>query len=611
MAVTPLNPNQGVSGNIVGNFNPPSGSLDPNLHLPDLPSVPNNPTVPSVSNGKSSPNKVSLSTILAVLQAGGSIASLFKGSSPEEKLATSTYNKQRSSDFAQQLYDLYTSDLYKNSGSNDFYKWIHDNWKSIRGRFGIKEWNSFIQMWTGLGLAGDFKRQKDSLGFEKRRPQHIDGDTYENYFNSLSDFYKWYYSNHLGSMSENEFNTFMTQYANDYNSKEAEKARLWQEEYYKKYASPQALVQAYREAGYNPFLQSQTVGQAASGASASAVTPNMYGSKADELAQRQQEISMQKGLMLRDTIDDIVNSSVSLQDAFQRMDLRGQEITISKLQQNQIEELIHNLHTEGQKMDFDYHLFTTYGETNEKLRQNLMMYNVDLAKCESFLKGNDLRVAYYNWDRGVQELDARIKELSIDLSTADIAGKKIVNQANALYLGTRMLSEIAVNYATVGQLTASARFLNVQSDELPSLWKAQAENYISGSYLNYANADRVFKETDYNMSTNWSDWGIKNWKRTEDIAYKNAVELNKDLIYKNSTWYRLTQGAKDWSETLRNVTQSRLNWQMGNLSQSQAQGQDMSNLGTFTKYALNAAMFLPQLRAFGLAGKVAGLLPKP
>lgn len=54
-----------------------------------------------------------------------------------------------------------------------------------------------------------------------------------------------------------------------FNSKEAALARQWQEDYYNKYSSPNALAAQYRAAGLNPYLANVSPGSVPSGSSAS------------------------------------------------------------------------------------------------------------------------------------------------------------------------------------------------------------------------------------------------------------------------------------------------------------------------------------------------------
>lgn len=71
-----------------------------------------------------------------------------------------------------------------------------------------------------------------------------------------------------GQKSSNKANLKIAREQMQFNSKEAQKQRDWQEEYYKKYSSPIAQSSQYRAAGLNPYLANIQPQGVASGAQA-------------------------------------------------------------------------------------------------------------------------------------------------------------------------------------------------------------------------------------------------------------------------------------------------------------------------------------------------------
>ena len=88
-----------------------------------------------------------------------------------------------------------------------------------------------------------------------------------------------------GQKSANKANLQIAREQMDFNRKEAQKQRDWQEEYYKKYSSPIAQSAQYRAAGLNPYLANIQPQGVASGAQA----------QSGELPVQQNEMSSLQG----------------------------------------------------------------------------------------------------------------------------------------------------------------------------------------------------------------------------------------------------------------------------------------------------------------------------
>lgn len=105
----------------------------------------------------------------------------------------------------------------------------------------------------------------------------------------------------IGQGKANKRNMSINAANNDFNAKQAQLARDWQEEQYNKYSSPSALVRQYEEAGLNPALVAG-VGQGAtfSGSSASSASPiamqNPYGGIGLEVANLIETVKNNKSL---------------------------------------------------------------------------------------------------------------------------------------------------------------------------------------------------------------------------------------------------------------------------------------------------------------------------
>lgn len=105
----------------------------------------------------------------------------------------------------------------------------------------------------------------------------------------------------IGQGMANRANKKINAANNDFNAKQAQLARDWQEEQYNKYSSPSAMVRQYEEAGLNPAL-AYNGGQGAlfSGSSASAASPiamdNPFGSVVTDVVNLIEAIKNNKSL---------------------------------------------------------------------------------------------------------------------------------------------------------------------------------------------------------------------------------------------------------------------------------------------------------------------------
>lgn len=76
-------------------------------------------------------------------------------------------------------------------------------------------------------------------------------------------------ANRKAQERQNAFNAEQARLNREFQSREAEIARDWQEEQYNKYSSPQAMVSQYRDAGLNPALMYGSNLQSGTGSSSS------------------------------------------------------------------------------------------------------------------------------------------------------------------------------------------------------------------------------------------------------------------------------------------------------------------------------------------------------
>ena len=199
-------------------------------------------------------------------------------------------------------------------------------------------------------------------------------------------------------LTNDEYNQLLSQQAAwDYQSQEAEKARQWQENYYKEYQSPSAMVQQYQEAGLNPMSIAGKVGGAtppsASSASASSTfkpsrnqgfTTDLLGIVQTILGLNQQRFAIDK-----------MESDTKL--AYDRM-----------RHEKELEEmrLAESARQSDNRLNFDTDSFNK-------------TYNLDLQR---FIKDNDLT------QKQIEYIDSQISNLNADLLAKEISRQLSENQ---------------------------------------------------------------------------------------------------------------------------------------------------------------------------------------
>lgn len=193
-------------------------------------------------------------------------------------------------------------------------------------------------------------------------------------------------------LTNDEYNQIMSQQASwDYQSQEAEKARQWQEDYYKEYQSPAAMVQQYQDAGLNPMSIAGKVGGSTppSASSPSASSTFKPSSKNDGFD---------------NTLLGIVQSILGLNKYMYEVELSKANL------QYQYDALRQQKEIEGMKL----------GESARQADNRLQFdidsfeqtYNLDLQK---FMKSSELT------DKQMEYIDSQISNLNADLLAKDIA----------------------------------------------------------------------------------------------------------------------------------------------------------------------------------------------
>lgn len=188
-----------------------------------------------------------------------------------------------------------------------------------------------------------------------------------------------------------EYNQIVTQQAAwDYQSREAEKAREWQENYYKEFQSPSAMVEQYKQAGLNPMaIAGKVGGNTPPSASAPSASSNFkpsgnQGFMADLLGVVQTILGLNQQQLTVDT---------------QRANLK---LEYDKMQhEKELEQmrLAESARQSDNRLNFDIQSFDK-------------TYNLDLDK---FLKSNELS------EKQIEYIDAQIANLNADLLAKDIA----------------------------------------------------------------------------------------------------------------------------------------------------------------------------------------------
>lgn len=199
-------------------------------------------------------------------------------------------------------------------------------------------------------------------------------------------------------LTNDDYNQVLSQQAAwDYQSQEAEKARQWQENYYKEYQSPSAMVEQYKDAGLNPMSIAGKVGgstppSASAPSASSALKP-----------------SRNQGFMT--DLLGIVQTILGLNQ--QRFAVDKME-TDTKLAYDQMEHqkelermrLAESARQSDNRLNFDTDSFNK-------------TYNLDLQR---FIKDNDLT------QKQIEYIDSQISNLNADLLAKEISRQLSENQ---------------------------------------------------------------------------------------------------------------------------------------------------------------------------------------
>lgn len=188
-----------------------------------------------------------------------------------------------------------------------------------------------------------------------------------------------------------EYNQVLSQQAAwDYQSQEAEKARQWQEDYYKEYQSPSAMVQQYQEAGLNPMSIAGKVGgstppSASSPSASSTFKPSgNQGFTNDLLA--------------------IVQTILGLNQQQLAVDTQRQNIKLA------YDKMAHEKEIEQMRLD------ESARQSDNRLNFDMSVFDKNFnLEMDKFLKSNELS------DKQIEFIDAQIANLNADLLAKEIS----------------------------------------------------------------------------------------------------------------------------------------------------------------------------------------------
>ena len=217
--------------------------------------------------------------------------------------------------------------------------------------------------------------------------------------------------NLIGQGIANRQNKAINAANNDFNAKQAQLARDWQEEQYNKYSSPSALVRQYEEAGLNPALVAG-VGQGAtfSGSSASASSPiamqNPFGNVGLEVASLIETVKNNKALR------DLQREQSETEDAKQRnldSDTNQKNIDnetrseynnarISEIKQD-ITESLNRISNDNKRVENEVNhvngILSQINKSNEVSDSKIKEINANIRKLNSSASLDDQQKVYY------------------------------------------------------------------------------------------------------------------------------------------------------------------------------------------------------------------------
>lgn len=265
-------------------------------------------------------------------------------------------------------------------------------------------------------------------------------------------------------LTRDEYNQVLSQQASwDYQSQEAEKARQWQENYYKEYQSPSAMVEQYKDAGLNPM---SIAGKVGGSTPPSASSP----SASSTLKPSGNQGFMTDLLGVVQTILGLNQQQLAVDTQRQNIKLAYDKMAHEKeLEQMRLDE---SARQSDNRLNFDTDSFNK-------------TYNLDLQR---FIKDNDLT------QKQIEYIDSQIANLNADLLAKEISRQLSENQLelNKLDLKTALrqagVSDRIFNLlgydpnfdwsyaeqAILETTSASQQALNVTKDNL-----AQSAEYLA------------------------------------------------------------------------------------------------------------------------------------
>lgn len=188
-----------------------------------------------------------------------------------------------------------------------------------------------------------------------------------------------------------EYNQVLSQQAAwNYQTQEAEKARQWQEHYYKEYQSPSAMVQQYQDAGLNPMSIAGKVG--------GSTPPSASSPSASSTFKPSGNQGFTNDLL------GIVQTILGLNQQQLAVDTQRQNIKLA------YDKMAHEKELEQMRLD------ESARQSDNRLNFDMSVFDKNFQlELDKFLKSNELS------NKQIEFIDAQIANLNADLLAKEIA----------------------------------------------------------------------------------------------------------------------------------------------------------------------------------------------
>lgn len=371
-----------------------------------------------------------------------------------------------------------------------------------------------------------------------------------------------------GQRSANKANLQIAREQMQFNSKEAQKQRDWQESYYKKYSSPIAQSAQYRAAGLNPYLANiQPQGVASGGQAVSGELPmqqnemsflgSSFGSAANAgiaaynaSTERKQQQSQESLNLTMETLNDATSQ------------LHKAEKALAEANQKHVTEDIELLRQKVNNLKFvnEY----TERTMESRVRQQYMLEDTDKWANQSAEYGALRQAyAYFNIDpQKAAEIQASINEKMAHAYALYAQGK--MSYTEIQYMPRKIAALETASYASL---------LNAQSAN--RLSKSVSKSYDIENESNQMQLD--FMKEDFGIgdyikrNTNARYLFNLNLRNAEYFTQKAQLEPNlvKSMIEVNGAeveltpwkkWEYGTQGVKNIGDAAKSISEAAKPW---------------------------------------------------